>query len=951
VEDFTADAGDGSAYISYHISARSDAGGLSILYTIIYQDGVEVAQTTDTYLQVTGLTNGRTYYFSAAWHNEVGTGQQTAPVMVIPLGVPGAPVSLSATMHNKAVNLTWAAPSETGGAIDSYAVYQDGTYIGKTSQTYYLINNLENGRPYQFAVAANNSMWQSVKATIPATPTPDPAGVPTGLTATPGNEKVDLAWAAPADNGGATIDHYVIYQDGVALTTTAPGTTATISELLPGQQYSFAVAAHNSAGLSVKSIPITAIPYTLPNAPTGLMAVPGNEQVTLNWTAPAYNGGSAVDYYVVYQDGVALTYQQSGPVAIINALVNGQSYTFTVAAHNLAGIGAQSVATVSVPVAIPDAPTGLTAVPGHLQITLNWTAPLSNGGTAIDSYFIYQNGVVVQQTTETSFTITGLTSGQAYDYAVSARNGAGEGPRTTTVSAAPRPALTSPGAPEGLTATPGDGKVDLAWALPADNGGAPIDYYVVYQNDIEIIQVTGNSWSVTGLLNGQSYSYSIASHNSMGLSAKSAPVLAMPYTIPGAPAGLTATPGNEFVTLTWTAPSNNGGAAIDHYVVYQDGVVLSINPTGLTFAITGLLNGQSYNFTLAAHNPAGTGPTTYAVAIPTKTVPSEPLNVSVSTIDSGIVLDWSAPSDNGGYPVSYSILRGTSAGTESMLANTSVNSYTDRAIVLGTNYYYYVKAVNQLGSSIPSKETGPIYASTAVRLDMETESSSSIGALVTLTGSVVTVNAGMPIEGLSISLSYSTTNGLSWSDISSVSTSVKGSFSTQWNPHATGIFMVKAAWAGNAIYLPSTSIKSLAITETSDKYVFTVQSNSTITDLSFNSESEKLSFNVSGETGTNGYSRIVISKDLVANGSEIRLSMDGKEMSYKLNSTESSWILYFEYHHSTHSIVASLGEVTKTGSSNLSDSPLPIVAITGLAVVSVMLIAGLVLFNRRRARK
>jgi fibronectin type 3 domain-containing protein len=405
------------------------------------------------------------------------------------------------------------------------------------------------------------------------------------------------------------------------------------------------------------------------------------------------------------------------------------------------------------------------------------------------------------------------------------------------------------------------------------------------------------------------------------------------------------------VTLTWDAPANDGGATVDHYVVYQDGIALANSPTGLTITISGLTNGQGYNFTLAAHNTAGTGPGVYVIVEPNKTVPTEPLNVTASSIDSAIVLFWSAPNDDGGYPITYSVLRGTAPGSESVLADIPGNSYTDEAIVLGTHYYYQIKAINMLGSSVPSIEIGPNSASTAILLDLETESSSSILAPMAVNGTVKTVKGGMPIEGLSISLSYSVNNGQTWIDMPSVNTTSKGNFSSQWIPTATGIYMLRGTWAGNEVYQPSTSTKSLAISATSDKYVFTVQSNSTISDLSFNSDSKKLSFNVTGEQGTLGYSRIVISKDLVANGSEIKVLLDGNETSYQLSSTSSSWILYFEYHHSMHSIVASLNEGRSGSATNLNDSPLPIVAMAGLAVVAVLLVAGLVLFNRRRGRK
>ncbi len=950
---FDATPGDGVAYIEcYNPGGRSDTGGLPILYNIVYQDGIDVMHSLDNQITIPGLTNGRTYSFSVAMHNAAGDGLKSTPMSVTPLGIPDAPTRLSATPLNQAVNVTWSAPAYTGGALDYYEIYlgTDLTVnpVAHTSQTYAVIGQLINGQTYDFVVVACNSRGHGASAQLSAAPRADPPGAPIGLISTPGNGKVDLSWTAPANNGGASIDYYVVYQDDIDVQHFTVN-SGTINGLLNGKSYSFAVAAHNSAGIGANSTSISETPCTVANAPTGLMAIAGNGQATLNWTAPEVNGGGAIDYYVVYQDGGALPYQLTGPMTTIPGLVNGKAYTFTVAAHNPAGVGAQSVSAGATPITVPDAPTGLTAVPGNLQISINWTAPLSNGGSAIDYYIIYLNGVDVNHSTDTSYISRGLSYGQSYDYTVSAHNLAGVGAKAATVTATPRPALTFPGIPSDLTATPGDGRVDLAWSPVGDNGGSAIDYYVVYQNDIDVLHVGGNTVSVTGLPNGQSISFAVASHNVIGTSAKSAAVQTTPYTLPGVPTGLTATAGNGFAALAWTAPGSNGGAAIDHYVLYRDGTALPDDPIGLTCMIAGLTNGQSYNFTLAAHNPAGAGPSTYVIVTPTQTVPSEPLNATASTIDSGIVLNWSVPGDNGGYPITYNVYKGMVAGSESLLDNTASNSYTDMAITLGADYYYVIRAVNQLGSSAPSRQIGPVSASTAITLDLETESSSTIGAAMTVSGNVKTTIGETPVAGLSIDLAYSINNGLVWIDMPSVNTTPSGNFSSQWIPTATGIYMLRGTWAGNAVYQASTSMKSLAITSSLDKYVLTVQSNSAITDLSFNSGSKKLTFNVSGDPGTEGYSRIVVSKELVANGTEMKVFLDGNSMEYQLSSTNSSWILYFQYHHSTHRIVASLGEI-KTGLADLSDSPLPIVAMAGLGIVAALLVAGLVLFNRRRTR-
>ena len=190
----------------------------------------------------------------------------------------------------------------------------------------------------------------------------------------------------------------------------------------------------------------------------------------------------------------------TGTSTIITGLTNSVSYTFTVAAHSLAGYGPNSNVVNSVPRTVPSAPTLLTASPGNGQISLSWTAP-ATGGSAIDYYIIYQDGVDVKHVpTGTSTTIVALSNGESYSFTVLAHNVAGNGPVSTATVSVPR---TIPNAPTGLAATPGNGQVSLTWTAPA-NGGSAIDYYAIYQGGVKVATAATTSIVVTGLTNGVS---------------------------------------------------------------------------------------------------------------------------------------------------------------------------------------------------------------------------------------------------------------------------------------------------------------------------------------------------------------------------------------------------------------------------------------------------------------
>ena len=116
---------------------------------------------------------------------------------------------------------------------------------------------------------------------------------------------------------------------------------------------------------------------------------------------------------------------------------------------------------------------------------------------------------------------------------------------------------------------------------------------------------------MTGLTNGTTYSFTVDAVNDARLhSAPSSPASATPVapvTAPGAPSGLTASAGNAQVSLSWQAPSSDGGAAITSYDVYQGGKkAVTVSGTGAT--VKNLANGTAYSFTVTAVNKAGEGP-------------------------------------------------------------------------------------------------------------------------------------------------------------------------------------------------------------------------------------------------------------------------------------------------------------------------------------------------------
>ena len=377
-------------------------------------------------------------------------------------------------------------------------------------------------------------------------------------------------------------------------------------------------------------------PPTAPAAPTGVTATAGNGSASLTWTAPS-NGGSPITSYTV-TPFIGATAQSpvtvSPPVtnAAVTGLTNGTPYTFKVSATNSVGTSVQSAASNSVtpsgPTA-PGAPTNVTASAGNGSATVSWTAPSSNGGSPITSYTVTPStggvaGTPVQVAgTATSTNVTGLTNGSAYTFTVTATNAIDTGPASAPSNSVTPSAPTAPGAPTNVTASAGNGSATVSWTAPSSNGGSPITSYTVTPSTGGVagtpVQVAGTATStnVTGLTNGSAYTFTVTATNAIDTGPASAPsnsVTPSAPTAPGAPTNVTASAGNGSATVSWTAPSSNGGSPITSYTVTpfigstaQTPVLVNGSPPSTSTTVIGLLNGTSYTFTVIATNAIGSG--------------------------------------------------------------------------------------------------------------------------------------------------------------------------------------------------------------------------------------------------------------------------------------------------------------------------------------------------------
>jgi hypothetical protein len=453
---------------------------------------------------------------------------------------------------------------------------------------------------------------------------------------------------------------------------------------------------------------------TVPGAPTGLTATPGNAQVALSWTAPASDGGSAITGYTATASPGGATCSTVGTTSCaVSGLINGTAYSFTVAATNAIGAGPASSSVSATPRTVPGAPTAVTAASGNAQLTISWTAPASNGGSSITGYTATASpgGANCATAGALSCVIGGLTNGTSYSVFVVAMNAAGTGPASAPASGTPKAV---PGAPTGIVATPGNGQLAMSWTAPASDGGSPITGYTATATPGGATCSTGGTTSctVTGLTNGTGYWVVVTAANAAGTGPGSTPVSGTPRTVPGAPMGLIATPGNAQVALSWTAPVSNGGSPITGDAATASPGGATCGTTGTTSCtITGLTNGTTYTFTVQATNVAGTGAASSPTTATPRTVPGAPQGVSAAPDKAkGIDLAWTAPASNGGASITgYRIYRGTTIGGLVFLTSVgNVLTYRDIGTSKNVRYYYEVSAVNAAGEGARSSQVTAI---------------------------------------------------------------------------------------------------------------------------------------------------------------------------------------------------------------------------------------------------
>ncbi|MDB6067149.1 MAG: type sorting protein [Pedosphaera sp.] len=489
------------------------------------------------------------------------SGISSAPTTFV-YGPPAVPTGFTAVNgQNAQVVLTWNPVSgatsynlkrytTSGGPYYSLFVNQTGTSYTNTGLT--------NGIGYFYVVSAVGSGGPSAySAQVIGTPV-GPPPIPGGLSAVAGNAQVALTWTASFGTINYNVKRSTSSAGPFTVIATPTVTNYTDTGLVNGTTYYYQIAAVNTHGSSADSSQVNAMPSTVLSGLVGYWKFDENSGITAadssgnkntgtlasgpTWTAPGKVGTSALTFNSANQQFVTVSDSASldGTNGLtICAWVNAVNWTGNrrvlqkgnndnqyrlLAENNVFKFDLSGVAALT---------TTLPSSGTWVHVAGTW-----NGSTMA----IYYNGVL-----RTSISTTGTVATTTDALTIAAKNGSGaagdymlgslDDVRVYNRALSPSEILTVMApiltAPTGLTATPGNAQVALAWAASPGATTYHVKRSTTSGGPYVLVATLGSpSFTSTGLTNDLTYYYVVSSLNNGGEGPNSAQASAIPYGPP-----------------------------------------------------------------------------------------------------------------------------------------------------------------------------------------------------------------------------------------------------------------------------------------------------------------------------------------------------------------------------------------------------------------------------------
>ncbi|KAF7702231.1 hypothetical protein HF521_001514 [Silurus meridionalis] len=632
------------------------------------------SNTSDTSYTVTGLTAGVKYTFTVT---AVAADNQTtgAPTQISAFTKPDVLSNLTVSSKTtSSVSLNWNEPNGNRRYFTVQWTNGSVNNIINSSNTSCTVTGLTAGVNYTFTVSAVAADNQTTGAPTQIIAFTNPDVVTNLIVSNKTTSSVSLNWNEPNGNR-----RYFTVQWNGGSGNNIINASYTVTGLTAGVKYTFtvtAVAADNQTTGAPTKISASTSPDVVNNFIVSNKTI---SSVSLNWNEP--NGSRS--YFIIQWTDVSGNniINSSNTYYNVTGLTAGLNYTFTVTAvatdNQTAGASTQISASTK-----PDVVTNLTVSNKTTSsVSLNWNEPNGNR-----SYFTVQwtGGSVnnINNTSDTSYTVTGLTAGVKYIFTVTAV----AVDKQTTGGSTQISAFTNPDAVSNLTVSnKTTSSVSLTWNEPPGNKS----YFILRWTGGSLnksINISTTSYNVTGLTAGVNYTFTVTAFAGDGQNG-GATIQISAFTNPDIVSILSiSNKTTSSLYLTWNEPNGNRSYFTVQWI--NGSVNNIINSSNTYYNVTGLTAGLNYMFTVtavAADNQTTGAPT----QISAFTNPDIVTNLSVSNkTTSSVSLTWNEPN---GYRSYFTVQWNN--GSVNNIINSSITSCTVTGLTVGVNYTFTVTAV------------------------------------------------------------------------------------------------------------------------------------------------------------------------------------------------------------------------------------------------------------------
>ncbi len=684
---------------------------------------------------VGSLTSGASYDFAVQAVNATGVSTWSATsTQVITAAVPTVTTSaatsvatLSATIGGNITATGGATPTVRGFATSTNSTLASSVSTSTESGSFstgawtagFSNTNLVGNTTYYYRAYATNSGGTGYGAITSFLTLPSAPGTPTFNNVA--QTAIDVSWSTPT--GGATtytLERCITSTTTCTRTTLFASSPQTISSLTAGTSYDFAVQAVNATGVSTWSATSTQVTASLPTVTTTAIVT---SNITANTASVAGNitnigtdnptvRGFASSTSSTMTSGVA-TSTESGSFSAgvfsgsMGNLTGNTTYYFRAYATNSTGAGFGGIQNF---LTLPDTPG--TPTFGNIAATsldVSWSTP-TGGATTYNIERCITSTTTCTRTTlvaSSPQSISSLTAGTSYDFAVQAVNatGAGVWSATSTQTTASPPTVTTTvvdsstvtansAAIAGNITSVGSGNATVRGF--ASSTSSTMTSGVATSTESGSFTTGAFTGSMGGLTGNTTYYYRAYATNAGGTSFGAISSL---LTLPGAPESPTYN-GSETATttaITWVAPT--GGAAsykLEQCVQFSSTCSLYTGITGNSTTTYSLVGNTNYVYAVRATNATGDSAFS-ATSTALLTFPDIPGAATFSNITTTSALaSWDAPV---GGAAEYQLEFCDISINCSLYTNILSNSTTTYSLSVNSTYTVAVRATNAAGVS------------------------------------------------------------------------------------------------------------------------------------------------------------------------------------------------------------------------------------------------------------